>query len=138
MTLRRLVLDTGVLYGLFDADDVEHHDVCVRGFNALAEGNTRLIVPACVVLETAKRMLFDIGADAMQSAVAGMLNSLEILDTTPQAIESAFELIQTKAGWRATLEDAMVIQTALALDAPVWTFNYRDFAAVKRLQFWTP
>jgi hypothetical protein len=29
------------------------------------------------------------------------------------------------------LEDAMVIQTALALDAPVRTINYRDFNAVK-------
>jgi predicted nucleic acid-binding protein len=132
------VLDTGVLYGFFDADDIEHHDVCVRGFRALTAGNTRLIVPSCVVLETAKRLMFDIDAETMQIGVEAMLRSFEILDTTVPTIASAFELIQTKADWRATLEDAVVIQTALTLNAPVWTFNYRDFAAIKNLEFWTP
>jgi hypothetical protein len=49
----------------------------------------------------------------------------------------ALEMIQSK-GWGATLEDAIVIQTALVLDVPVWTINYRDFAGVKTLRFWTP
>ena len=49
----------------------------------------------------------------------------------------ALEMIQSK-GWGTTLEDAIVIQTALVLDVPVWTLNYRDFAAVKTLKFWTP
>ncbi|NJK43181.1 MAG: type II toxin-antitoxin system VapC family toxin [Pleurocapsa sp. SU_196_0] len=138
MTPRRLVLDTGVLYGFFDADDALHHDTAVRGFTLLAAGNTRLIAPACVVLETAKRLLFDINASAMQTGVAAMLESLEVLDTTPETIQNALELIQSRGQWGATLEDAMVIQTALVLDAPVWTINYRDFSAVKTLRFWTP
>jgi predicted nucleic acid-binding protein len=52
-------------------------------------------------------------------------------------VYDALELNQGK-GWGATLEDAIVIQTALVLDVPVWTLNYRDFAAVKTLRFWTP
>ncbi len=82
--------------------------------------------------------MFDIDAETMQIGVEAMLRSFEILDTTVPTIASAFELIQTKADWRATLEDAVVIQTALTLNAPVWTFNYRDFAAIKNLEFWTP
>jgi predicted nucleic acid-binding protein len=132
------VFDTGVLYGFFDADDVLHHDTAVRGFQILAAGHTRLIAPSCVVLEVAKRILFDINASAMQTAVTSMLETLEILDTTPETIQNALVLIQSKNAWGATLEDAIVIQTALALDAPVWTINYRDFNAVKALQFWTP
>lgn len=132
------MFDTGVLYGFFDADDALHHENAVRGFQILVAGHTRLIAPSCVVLEVAKRMLFDINVSAMQTAVTSMLETLEILDTTPATIQNALELIQSKNDWGATLEDAIVIQTALALDAPVWTINDRDFNAVKALQFWTP
>ena len=67
-----------------------------------------------------------------------MLEMLDVLDTTPRTSRDTHELIQSMRGWGATLEDAMVIQTALVLDVPVWTINHRDFAAVKTLRFWTP
>ena len=100
--------------------------------------NTRLIAPATIVVETAKRLLFDVNAPAMQTAAVAMLETLDVLDTTPHTIRDALELIQSMKGWGATLEDAMVINTALMLDAPVWTINYRDFGPVKKLKFWTP
>jgi hypothetical protein len=50
----------------------------------------------------------------------------------------ALEMIQSMKGWGATLEDAIVIQTALVLDVPVWMLNYWGFAAVKTLPFWMP
>lgn len=67
-----------------------------------------------------------------------MLETMIVEDITRHTIADALELVQTIGNWGATLEDAMVIQTALVLDAPVWTFNYRDFAAIKALKFWTP
>jgi predicted nucleic acid-binding protein len=136
--LPRLVLDTGVLYAAFDQGDTEHHETAARGFKALNAMNTRLIAPSAVVLETAKRLQFDVNHAVMQRATAAMLETLEILDTTPQTLRDALEMIQSMKGWGATLEDAIVIQTALVLDVPVWTLNYRDFAAVKTLRFWTP
>lgn len=137
MMLKRLVLDTGVLLAFFNDRD-EHHLEALSGFQQLDAMNTRLIAPSCVVLEVAKRLLFDVNADAMQTATAAMLETLVIPDTTPNIIQNALELIQNMKNWGATLEDAIVISTAFALNAPVWTFNYRDFGAVKNLEFWTP
>ncbi len=135
--LRRLVLDTGVLLAFFNDRDKDHTQA-LSGFGQLNEMNTRLIAPSCVVLEVAKRLLFDVNAMAMQRATTAMLETLVIPDTTPNIIQNALEVIQSMKNWGATLEDAIVINTALALNAPVWTFNYRDFAAVKNLEFWTP
>ncbi len=133
----RLILDTGVLLALFNNQD-DYHSSAVQGFNTLDTAHTRLIAPSCVVLETAKRLLFDVNADAMHKATLAMLETLEILDTTPHTIQDALELTQSMNKWGATLEDAIIINTALALTAPVWTLNYRDFGAIKNLEFWTP
>ena len=132
------MLDTGVLYAAFDVGDVKYHDTAIAGMNSLNASNTRLIVPSSIVLETAKRLQFDVSATAMQTATAAMLETLEVLDTTPQTISSALELIHSMGKWGATLEDAILINTALALGAPVWTFNYRDFGTIQNLEFWTP
>ncbi len=133
----RVILDTGILLALFNNQD-GYHSTAVQGFNALDTAHTRLIVPSCVVLETAKRLLFDVNATAMQRATLAMLETLEILDTTPHTIQDALELTLSMNKWGATLEDAIIINTALALTAPVWTLNYRDFGAIKNLEFWTP
>jgi predicted nucleic acid-binding protein len=137
MTLKRLVLDTGVLLAFLNDRDKDHTQA-LSGFQSLNEMNTRLIAPSCVVLEVAKRLLFDVNAGAMQRATIAMLETLEILDTTPETIQAALGLIQSMKIWSATLEDAIVMNTALALNAPVWTFNYRDFGSIKNLEFWTP
>ena len=137
MILKRIVLDTGVLLTLFNDRDPDHA-AAKRGFSTLESSNTRLIAPSGIVLETAKRLQFDVSAAAMQTATAAMLETLEVLDTTPQTISSALELIHSMGKWGATLEDAIVINTALTLGAPVWTFNYRDFGTIQNLEFWTP
>lgn len=137
MTPTRLLLDTGVLIGLFNRKDPDH-EITKQGFAALEDARARLIAPAAVVLEVSKRLLFDVNATAMQTGTDAMLEMLDVLNTTPATLRDALELIQGMKGWGATLEDAIVMNTALALDAPVWTINYRDFAAVKKLRFWTP
>jgi predicted nucleic acid-binding protein len=137
MTLKRLVLDTGVLLAFLNDRDKDHTQA-LSGFQSLNEMSTRLIAPSCVVLEVAKRLLFDVNAGAMQRATIAMLETLEILDTTPETIQAALGLIQSMKVWSATLEDAIVMNTAFALNAPVWTFNYRDFGSIKNLEFWTP
>jgi predicted nucleic acid-binding protein len=138
MNPTRLVLDTGVLYAAFDVGDVQYHSIASAGFLSLARSGTRLIVPSCVVLEVAKRLLFDVSIEAMQKATAAMLETLDVRDTTVAVLQTALELVQSKQQWGATLEDAIVMNTALGLGVPVWTLNYRDFAAVKNLEFWTP
>ena len=137
LPLRRIVLDTGVLIALFDRGDKDHQ-LALLGFAELERQNTELIVPSAVVLETAKRLFFDTTVSIMRHATQVMLENMGVLDTTPFVIRDALELTQTMSGWGATLEDAIVINTALTLNAPVWTMNYRDFAAIKNLQFWSP
>jgi predicted nucleic acid-binding protein len=137
MSLPRIVLDAGVLITLFNRLDPDHKTV-KTGFIQLEQMNTQLIVPSCVVLETAKRLLFDVNTQAMQVATAAMLEDMAVLDTTQTTIEQAMQLIQDLNHRTATLEDAIVINTALTLNTPVWTINYRDFAAIKNLEFWNP
>jgi predicted nucleic acid-binding protein len=137
VTPNRLVLDIGVLISLFNRKDAQH-EITKQGFAALDEAHSRMVVPVAVVLEVSKRLLFDVNATVMQTATQAMLEMLDVRDTTPRTIRDALEMIQSMKGWGATLEDAIVIQTALVLDVPVWTLNYRDFAAVKTLRFWTP
>jgi predicted nucleic acid-binding protein len=137
MSLPRIVLDAGVLITLFNRLDPDHETV-TTGFMQLAQMHTQLVVPSCVVLETAKRLLFDVNTQAMQMATVAMLKDMEVLDTTQITIEQAMQLIQNLNHLTATLEDAIVINTALTLSAPVWTINYRDFAAIKNLEFWNP
>jgi hypothetical protein len=79
MTLKRLVLDTSVLLAFLNERDKDHTQA-LSGFQSLNEMNTRLIAPSCVVLEVAKRLLFDVNAGAMQRATIAMLETLEILD----------------------------------------------------------
>jgi predicted nucleic acid-binding protein len=137
MTLKCLVLDSGVLLAFFNNRD-KYHAQAVNGFGQLNDMNTRLVAPSCVVLEVAKRLLFDVNAAAMQRATTAMLETLEILNTTPETILDALELIEGMKVWAATLEDAMVMNAAFTLNAPVWTLNYRDFGSIKNLDFWTP
>lgn len=137
MMPRRLVLDTGVLLAFLNDRDKDHSQA-LSGFQQLNQMNIRLIAPSCVVLEVAKRLLFDVNAAAMQRATMAMLETLEILDTTPETIQAALGLIQSMKVWSATLEDAIVMNTAFALNAPVWTFNDRDFGSIENLEFWTP
>jgi predicted nucleic acid-binding protein len=127
----------GVLYAAFDAGDVEYHKIAASELLRLNQSNTQLIVPTCVVLETAKRLLFDVNASAMRRATAAMLETLEVVNTTAETLKEALELMLVMGHWGATLEDAIVINTALQLKVPVWTLNYRDFGSIKGLEFWT-
>ena len=137
MSLPRIVLDAGVLITLFNRLDPDHETV-KTGFIQLEQMNTQLIVPSCVVLETAKRLLFDVNTQAMQVATAAMLEDMDVLDTNQETILEALQLIQNLNHRTATLEDAIVMHTALNIGVPVWTINYRDFAAIKNLKFWNP
>lgn len=137
MNLRSVVLDSGVLIALFIPEDINHPEA-VRGFDQLIRMRTRMQTPICVVLEVAKRLLFDVSPFAMRTATEAMLKTLEIIDTTAPMIEESLKFIETLDHRTMTLEDAIVINTALAMKAPFWTYNYRDFGSIKNLEFWTP
>ncbi|MFN3265204.1 MAG: type II toxin-antitoxin system VapC family toxin [Deinococcales bacterium] len=135
--MQLLVLDTGVLLAYFNQKDHSHAQA-LRGFRQLAREGTRLVVSSSVVLETAKRMLFDVSPVAMRVATEIMFETLEIVDTTKPSIQNALDLIMRLNHRTISLEDAVVINLALTFNAPVWTYNYRDFGGIKNLEFWTP
>ena len=132
-----LVLDTGILIALFDSGDAYHNSAKV-GIVLLEQQKTRLFVPAAVVLETAKRLLFDTNSSTMHTAIDNMLETLEIFDTSKTSIQVAKDFAANIKAWNGTLEDAMVAKMALTYRIPVWTMNYRDFAAIPKLEFWNP
>jgi predicted nucleic acid-binding protein len=137
MNPRTVVLDAGALISFFIPED-QHHLVAKQGMVQLITMRTRMVTPTCVILEVAKRLLFDVNSKAMRTATEVMLETLEIVDTTQPVIQAALDLIQTQDHRTMTLEDAIVANTALLMRSKIWTHNYRDFASIKTLEFWNP
>jgi predicted nucleic acid-binding protein len=135
--LRRIVLDSCVLLAAYNQKDKDHTQAA-QGLRHLIAQNIQMAVPACVVLEVAKRLLYDVSPQAMRRATEVMLETLEIFDTTQPSLQEALELIELLNHRTMSLEDAIVINLAQSFGAPVWTHNYRDFASIKNLEFWKP
>ncbi len=134
-TPQRLVLDAGPLIALFHAADPDH-EAAVRGFRALAEGNSRLITPLPVVFEVYKWLLFEGGAAVARRALEGMVEALEVVPLGLEDLKAIQILLASRPEWRGTLEDASVVLLALRSKAPVWTLNYRDLGVFRELSFW--
>jgi predicted nucleic acid-binding protein len=109
------VLDAGIVIAVLDADDA-HHDQARQALAAARDRGDRLVVPASAyaeVLVAPLRRDPDSG-DAVDS----------FLDALPAAVEPATRRIARRAaelrarhGNRLRLPDALVVATAMALDA---------------------
>ena len=141
---QRLVLDTGPLIALFHAADPDH-ERAVRGFRALADANSRLIIPLPVLFEAYKSLLYPAsrrkkhlegGVGVARRALGRMLEALELVPLGLEDLERIQVLLAGRPEWRGTLEDASVVLLALKVGAPVWTLNYRDLGVFKELSFW--
>ncbi|GEM88361.1 type II toxin-antitoxin system VapC family toxin [Meiothermus granaticius] len=131
----RLVLDAGPLIALFHAGDPDH-EAAVRGFQELAQQDSRLITPLPVLFEVYKWLLFEGGPAVARRALERMLEALEVVPIGYSDLEASQVLLVGRPDWRGTLEDASVVLLALRAKAPVWTLNYRDLGVFKELSFW--
>jgi predicted nucleic acid-binding protein len=133
----RLVLDSGPLIALFHAGDRDH-ERAVAGFRQLTADRAAMIAPLPVVFEVYKWLLFEATYAAAQRGLSGMRRALEIVYPLRDEFAAAATLAGAIRRWGGTLEDAVVAVTALRLQLPVWTLNFRDLGALPELEFWTP
>jgi predicted nucleic acid-binding protein len=134
---RHIVLDAGPLIALFHLQDPDHDDA-VRGFRALADRQAKLVVPAPVIFEVYKWLLYHAEYAVAQLGLREMRESLVVAYIDAGEFEMACQIAGSLRGWTGTLEDAVVALEALRLRMPVWTLNYRDLSAFPRLTFWNP
>lgn len=126
-----IVVDTGVLYALADADDT-HHEPCVRWLSATTE---ELLVPSLVITEAA----YLIGSRGGTEAEALFLDALSPggrfgvgeLDRDLDLVRMA-TLVRAYANLPLGTVDAAVIALAerLRLDT-IATVDRRDFTIVR-------
>ncbi|WP_088890918.1 type II toxin-antitoxin system VapC family toxin [Leptolyngbya ohadii] len=135
--MSRLILDAGPLIALFHNKDVDHEQ-CLRGFTQLSQASTSLLVPTSIVYEVYKWLLQRTNPSKAKQALQIMEESLHFLMLNQDEFQGLCNTVQKLSGWQGTLEDLTVIETALRYRCPVWTLNYRDFAAFSQLEFWNP
>jgi predicted nucleic acid-binding protein len=137
MNPTKLVLDAGPIISLFKVKDAEHA-LCVQAFENFAMTGTRLFVPIPIVFEVYKRLLYDATRVQAVQALRAMLDSLEVIYLDDMDLIELENIVNSMPRWNGSLEDAAVALVTMQQDVPIWTFNYRDLAAFRDLEFWTP
>ncbi|MDX2244554.1 MAG: type II toxin-antitoxin system VapC family toxin [Leptolyngbyaceae cyanobacterium bins.302] len=135
--MKQLVIDAGPLIGLFYAKDTDHAQ-CVAGFTQLIQAKTILLTPIPIVFEVYKWLLQRTSPQQAQKTLQVMQDSLHLIPVEKTDFDTLQAFVLALPQWQGTLEDAIVITTALRYRCPVWTLNYRDFGTFKTLEFWTP
>ena len=133
----RIVLDAGPVIGAFNEQD-RHHLESSHGLSRLALANARVLVPVPVVFEVYKWLAYHVRPAAARAALTSMRLSFEIIEVDRGMVDELADLVESIPTWAGSLEDALLGFLGQQLNAPVWTFNYRDLQAFRNLQFWTP
>ena len=131
------MLDAGPLIAVLHEPDPDH-DIAIAGYRQLVQARTLLMAPLPIVFEVYKWLLYETRPEFAQAGLQRMRGGLEILYPDEADLDAIDELLRVMPNWRGAMEDAIVALIGLKLDIPVWTFNYRDFAAFRNLHFWTP
>jgi predicted nucleic acid-binding protein len=134
---RRVLLDAGPLIGAFNARDTFHLESS-RGLAQLADAHVRVLVPVAVVFEVYKWLAYHSNMQVARTALVSMRLSFDLLDTNRAMVDELSDLVNSMPWWAGSLEDALLALLATRLDAPLWTFNYRDFTGFHDLPFWNP
>ena len=137
MTFRRLLVDAGPLIALFYEGDKDH-TLALQGFQELNVGSTRVLAPLPIIFEVYKWLLYRVNGVRARGALERMQGSLDITSTQAEELVDIVKLVTDKPLWNGSLEDATVVMAARRYACPLWTFNYRDFAAFNDLEFWNP
>lgn len=132
-----LVIDAGPLIGLLNTRDDYHADA-LQGFESLSAAGVALRVPSPIIFEVYKWLLHRTGLPTAQLALALMLEDLRLEYIDERDLHGMRQLMAQRPTWTGSLEDASVVWLASRTGAPIWTNDYRDFAAFKNIEFWTP
>lgn len=132
-----LVVDAGPIIAILDDREKEHVDA-VRGLDQLISARTRLIVPLPIVFEVFKWLSNNTRREIARMWLGQIQTGADVRYVEPIDIDRVTAILYMMHTWRGSMEDALLVVTCQRLRAPLWTYNYRDFAAFKSLEFWTP
>jgi hypothetical protein len=133
----RVVLDARPIIGAFNVRD-RFHEESGRGLRLLVHRHAKILVPIPVVFEVFKWLAYNVDAASARMALDRMRQNFEIVEVNRVMLVALAEMVQAIPRWPGSLEDAVLAFVGGHMDAPVWTFNYRDLKAFPKLQFWTP
>jgi predicted nucleic acid-binding protein len=132
-----LVVDAGPIIAIVDNREKEHV-TAVRGLDLLISARTRVVVPLPVVFEVFKWLSNNTHRELARMWLGQIQTGAEILFPDPADIDEVTAILFMMHAWRGSMEDALIVVTCKKERLPLWTYNYRDFAAFKDIQFWTP
>lgn len=135
--MRRVVLDAGPLISFLSQKDKEHA-TCTKGFTALHGAGVEIVIPLPIVFEVHKWFLLRSSSALTNRVFPYIQKALVTIYFNEELLHSVVALRNGIDGWGGTLEDASVALIALRGNLPIWTHNYRDFAAIPKLEFWNP
>ena len=133
----KLVLDTGPFIAIFSRTDSQHQN-CLRGYQQIVAEGYELYTSFPVFCEVHKLLLQRLGDRVARTRLIALEEAVSIVPFELADIQDAIDLVSFTPQWKGTLQDASVVVLSRALDCPVWTLDYRDFARFKDLEFWTP
>ena len=117
---------------------ITYHTQCVAGLGQLGRAKTALIVPMPIVFEVYKWLLYHTRVDVAQRALRTVTSLVKVTVIDVQSFQELQTTVASLNDWQGSLEDGVVVLSALQYDAPVWTYNFRDFSAFKSLDLWNP
>lgn len=124
-----IVVDTGVLFAIADADD-EMHGPCAALLARYQRDD--LVVPIPVIVEAAWMIEGNLGPEAEAVFVETAPAALRLFDLDPADWARTGELVRTYADLALGLVDAAVIAVAERLGvSTIATVDHRDFRVVR-------
>lgn len=133
----RVLLDAGPIIGAFNEKD-RYHLSSSRGLAQLVSARSRILVPIPVAFEVFKWFSYQVGPTAARRVLRSMRLSFEIIVLDIAMLGGLEAVVNAMPLWKGSLEDAALAVLGRELRAAVWTYNYRDLAAFKDLEFWSP
>jgi predicted nucleic acid-binding protein len=133
----QLVVDAGPLIAILDNREEEHAQA-TRGLAQLVAARTRVIVPLPIVFEVFKWLSNETRREVARAWLGQIHDGAVIRYPQRSELDRVTAILYMMPFWRGSMEDALLAVTCERERLPLWTFNYRDLAAFKHLQFWTP
>lgn len=135
--IRRILVDAGPFIALFNRDDRDHV-LAAYGFEELSSRRVRVLLPLPIAFEVCKWLRYKVSGDAAIMAIDRIRRGTEIIYPSADDFSRAIQVARQMPSWRGSLEDALLANLATAHRTPLWTLNYREFAAFGALHLWNP
>jgi predicted nucleic acid-binding protein len=132
-----LVVDAGPLIAILDGRAKEHR-TAVRGLDRLISARTRIIIPLPIVFEVFKWLSNETRREVARAWLGRLHRGAVVRFPEPSDIDRVTSILHMLPSWRGSMEDALLVVICQKERLPLWTYNYRDLAAFKTLEFWTP